>query len=78
MRVWISLRHKWFSGESALHIAVMLDDLDIVQLLVQNGASVNQRATGRFFLPEDLKKNPDPTAATNYDGKFYSICSSSL
>ncbi|PVD25324.1 hypothetical protein C0Q70_15824 [Pomacea canaliculata] len=60
-----------YFGESALHIAVMLDDLDIVQLLVQNGANVNQRATGRFFLPEDLKKNPDPTAATNYDGYAY-------
>ncbi|KAK7476492.1 hypothetical protein BaRGS_00032240, partial [Batillaria attramentaria] len=58
-----------YFGESALHIAVIIGDLESVQLLVKCGANVNQRATGRFFLPEDQKKNPGKK--TNYDGWAY-------
>ena len=38
----------------------------MVRLLVENGANVNQRATGCFFLPEDQKKRM--TKSTNYKG----------
>lgn len=55
-------------GESALHIAIVVGDFDSVQLLVESGANVNQRATGRFFLPEDQKK--EFTENTDYDGQF--------
>lgn len=57
-----------FSGESALHFAVVHEDLESVKLLVEKGANVNQRATGRFFLPEDQKKEPK-AKHTNYNGK---------
>ena len=55
-----------FAGESSLHIAVILGDLDAVQLLLKNKANIHQRATGRFFLPEDQKNNP--VKETNYYG----------
>ena len=55
-----------YTGESALHIAIVYGDFEMVRLLVENGANVNQRATGRFFLPEDQKKGK--TSTTNYEG----------
>ncbi|XP_076469164.1 uncharacterized protein LOC143299692 [Babylonia areolata] len=58
-----------YFGESALHIAVILGDMEAVQLLVKNGANVHQRATGRFFLPEDQKNKP--VKETNYSGYCY-------
>lgn len=56
-------------GESALHIAVVIGDCDLVQILVEAGANVNQRATGTFFLPEDQKKRY--TGQTNYEGNLF-------
>ncbi|GFO42754.1 transient receptor potential cation channel subfamily v member 6, partial [Plakobranchus ocellatus] len=58
-----------YYGESALHIAIVIGDLESVQHLVRAGANINQRATGRFFLPEDQKKGV--TGMTNYDGYAY-------
>ncbi|GFS23202.1 transient receptor potential cation channel subfamily V member 6, partial [Elysia marginata] len=55
--------------ESALHLAIVVGDLESVQLLVKAGANVNQRASGRFFLPEDQKKGV--TDRTDYDGYAY-------
>ena len=43
----------------------------MVRLLVENGANVNQRATGRFFLPEDQKKGK--TKTTNYEGQSQAL-----
>ena len=70
------LRHYLFAvltyiiiGESALHFAVVHGNLESVKLLVEKGAIVNQRATGRFFLPED-QKPLSPATNTNYDGRF--------
>jgi len=54
-------------GESALHFAIVNGDLDSVKLLIDKGANINQRATGRFFQPEDQKKKR--TNQTNYFGK---------
>ena len=58
------------AGESALHIAIVNGDFEMVRLLVENDADVNQRATGRFFLPEDQKKGR--TKTTNYSGRYTS------
>jgi len=38
-----------------------------VKLLVTAGANVNQRATGRFFLPEDQKNGQKKE--TDYNGE---------
>ena len=59
------------AGESALHLAIVYGNLAAVKLLVQNGAIVNQRAAGRFFLPEDMKKGHKKKTLqdTNYEGK---------
>lgn len=38
-----------------------------MKLLVSNGADINQRATGRFFLPEDQKNGR--SEMTDYNGK---------
>jgi len=56
-----------FTGESALHIAIVYGDFESVKLLVSNGAFINQRATGRFFLPEDQKIGV-PKHKSNYQG----------
>ncbi|GMS95791.1 hypothetical protein PENTCL1PPCAC_17966, partial [Pristionchus entomophagus] len=42
-------------GQSALHLAIVHDDYETCQLLLQNGADVNARASGNFFQPEDFK-----------------------
>lgn len=57
-----------FSGESALHIAIVFGCLDAVKLLIEKGAKIDQRSTGRFFLPEDQKKGH--TKTTNYEGSL--------
>lgn len=38
-----------YEGETALHIAVVNRDLDMVRFLVQNGADIGARAYGSFF-----------------------------
>ncbi|XP_045165814.2 transient receptor potential cation channel subfamily V member 5-like isoform X2 [Mercenaria mercenaria] len=58
-----------YYGESCLHLATVYGDFESVKLLVSNGAYVNQRATGRFFLPEDQKNAR--TKTTNYEGYAY-------
>lgn len=58
-----------YFGESALHIAIVFGCLDAVKLLVEKGAKIDQRSTGRFFLPEDQKKGH--TKTTNYEGYAY-------
>ncbi|XP_041460454.1 transient receptor potential cation channel subfamily V member 5-like [Lytechinus variegatus] len=46
-----------FFGESALHMAIVNKDFRSVQLLVgRYKARLDQRATGRFFRPDDLKE----------------------
>uniref|UniRef100_A0A0N5AXY8 ANK_REP_REGION domain-containing protein n=1 Tax=Syphacia muris TaxID=451379 RepID=A0A0N5AXY8_9BILA len=56
-------------GQSALHLAIVHDECDIVQLLLECGADVNARACGEFFLPEDQKNGLRPTS--NYQGYAY-------
>ncbi|XP_013388391.1 transient receptor potential cation channel subfamily V member 6 isoform X1 [Lingula anatina] len=58
-----------YYGESCLHIAIVLNDFESVRLLVECGAKINQRASGRFFMPEDQKERK--TANTNFDGYAY-------
>ena len=58
-------------GESALHIAIIYGDLEHVKLLIACGANVNERAMGRFFLPEDQK--PKRNKITDYEGKVQSM-----
>ncbi|XP_052781748.1 transient receptor potential cation channel subfamily V member 5-like isoform X2 [Mya arenaria] len=58
-----------YFGESCLHLATVYGDFESVKLLVSNGAYINQRATGRFFLPEDQKTGQ--SNETNYQGYAY-------
>lgn len=58
-------------GQSALHLAIVQDDYDTVQLLLENGASVNARASGDFFLPEEYKTNNNTRTLINYQGYAY-------
>ncbi|KAL6739725.1 hypothetical protein Aduo_013146 [Ancylostoma duodenale] len=55
-------------GQSALHLAIVHDDYETVQLLLQNNADVNARACGNFFLPEDFKAT---NKVTDYQGYAY-------
>ncbi|XP_072050220.1 transient receptor potential cation channel subfamily V member 6-like [Amphiura filiformis] len=53
----------YYYGESALHIAITSGgDMDSVKLLVESGAELNRRATGKFFRPRN-------TSA--YEGQTY-------
>jgi ankyrin repeat protein len=40
-------------GETTLHLAIINDDVDLVYALLELGADVHARATGRFFQPDD-------------------------
>jgi ankyrin repeat protein len=40
-----------YEGETALHIAIVNRDFDMVKFLVQNGAEARARAYGGFFKP---------------------------
>jgi len=55
-------------GESGLHLAIVNNDEEMVKRLVTCGAHVNQRASGRFFIPEDQKQLRN--GVTNYSGLF--------
>ncbi|VDL63077.1 unnamed protein product [Nippostrongylus brasiliensis] len=55
-------------GQSALHLAIVHDDYETVQLLLTNHADVNARACGNFFLPEDFKAT---NKVTDYQGYAY-------
>ena len=57
-------------GETALHIAVINDDVDVVFRLLTAGANVHARATGRFFQPDDQQASP-PVKRTSYIGYAY-------
>lgn len=59
-----------FIGASALHLAIAYNNWDMVKLLVESGAIINQRAIGTFFLPKDQQKSP-PSRTTDYEGLAY-------
>ncbi|XP_072050968.1 transient receptor potential cation channel subfamily V member 5-like [Amphiura filiformis] len=53
----------YYFGESALHIAITNGgDLDSVKLLVESGAELDRRATGKFFRPRNT---------STYEGQTY-------
>ncbi|XP_077982966.1 transient receptor potential cation channel subfamily V member 5-like [Glandiceps talaboti] len=47
---------KEYYGESCLHLAIVHGDLDSLTFLVENGARVDQRASGRFFMHDKDKQ----------------------
>ncbi|XP_077984844.1 transient receptor potential cation channel subfamily V member 5-like isoform X2 [Glandiceps talaboti] len=62
---------KEYYGESCLHIAIVNGDLTSVQFLVESGARLDQRASGRFFMPEDQKESALLGKNSNYFGYAY-------
>jgi ankyrin repeat protein len=65
-------------GQSALHMAIVNEDLIMVKTLLKKGANIHQRCVGRFFVPDDQKNRmstqseyPYLPAATNYQGLSY-------
>eukprot|EP00057_Strongylocentrotus_purpuratus_P013563 XP_011668037.1 PREDICTED: transient receptor potential cation channel subfamily V member 6 [Strongylocentrotus purpuratus] len=60
-----------FFGESALHMAIVNKDFRSVQLLVgRYKARLDERATGRFFRPHDLKDHVSQNKSF-YEGTAY-------
>ena len=55
-----------YTGETALHIAIVQKDLHLVGFLLENGASLSARARGVFFQPRRIRlrvifpSNPRP------------------
>ncbi|GAB6026275.1 hypothetical protein CHUAL_012484 [Chamberlinius hualienensis] len=58
-----------YYGLSPLHLAVAYNNMELVQALVEAGANVNERATGRFFMPSDQKEKLK--LKSNYSGFSY-------
>lgn len=58
-----------FYGQSPLHLAIVHDDYDMMTVLLDSGADIKCRATGRFFLPEDQKR-ARKAKQTNYYGRL--------
>ncbi|XP_012266569.2 uncharacterized protein LOC105692131 isoform X2 [Athalia rosae] len=59
-----------YLGASALHLAIAYNNNELVQDLVEAGATVSQRATGSFFLPRDQQRM-NPARTTDYEGLAY-------
>ncbi|XP_022081163.1 transient receptor potential cation channel subfamily V member 6-like [Acanthaster planci] len=62
-----------YFGESCLHFAIINNNLEWVKLLVgRYKARLDQRATGRFFRPTDLKEGTSSAfRPSNYEGNAY-------
>ncbi|CAM1305235.1 Iav (predicted) [Pycnogonum litorale] len=58
-----------YFGVSALHLSIIHNELDLLRRIIECGADVNQRATGRFFRPTDQQKTP--CRSTTYEGLCY-------
>ncbi|XP_049532157.1 uncharacterized protein LOC125949289 [Anopheles darlingi] len=59
-----------YLGASALHLAIAYSNNELVGDLIDAGADVSQRATGRFFLPRD-QQGLRPAKTTDYEGLAY-------
>jgi transient receptor potential cation channel subfamily V protein 5 len=67
------------TGQSALHMAIVNEDMMTVKYLLKLGANIHQRCVGRFFLPDDQKNRissngteyPNVCVHTNYHGMSY-------
>ena len=46
-----------FSGESALHMAIVNANQEMVHFLCKHGANIHERAYGAFLCPEDQRKS---------------------
>lgn len=53
-----------YFGESSLHMAIVNEDIRIVKLLLDHGASVHERCLGSFFLPIDQKERANDQIRT--------------
>lgn len=69
-----------YFGESALHMAVVNEDPRMVKFLLDNGADVDERCLGDFFVADDQKNGKVDSlhhehyklpVVTNYEGHAY-------
>ena len=44
-------------GESALHMAIVNENQEMVHFLCKHGADIHERAYGAFFCPEDQRQS---------------------
>nr|WDP79905.1 transient receptor potential cation channel subfamily V member 5 [Apostichopus japonicus] len=69
-----------YYGESCLHLAVVNENMVMVKMLSRNGANVNQRCCGSYFMTDDQQTTRRDTiehewykisGRTNYEGLCY-------
>jgi transient receptor potential cation channel subfamily V protein 5 len=74
------INKKIWKGENALHMAIVAENVSLVSYLLQCGANVHQRCTGKFFCCDDQKpfrvdyleaEHPSLPVNTNYKGYSY-------
>ncbi len=75
----VYIRNEYY-GQTALHLAIVNEDVNMVKFLLANDADVHQRCCGRFFAPNDQKNErkesyfgecPKVSIKTNYEGWCY-------
>ncbi len=55
-----------YYGQTALHLAIVNEDLYMVRYLLHNGANIHERNCGRFFCTDDQKCKRKPTFKCEY------------
>ena len=53
---------SFFSGESALHMAIVNENQEMVHFLCKHSADIHERAYGAFFCPEDQRLSRKDTS----------------
>ncbi|XP_033095746.1 transient receptor potential cation channel subfamily V member 5-like isoform X2 [Anneissia japonica] len=63
-----------YYGEGMLHMAIINNDIESVHLLIKYHVPIDQRATGRFFCPKDMKDRAMKEKnlyTSKYEGETY-------
>lgn len=57
------------TGTSGLHLSIAYRNGELIELLLQSGANIHQRASGNFFMPSDQQAKRDLRRPTNFSGE---------
>lgn len=56
-------------GTSALHLSIAYRNTELTELLCQQGANINQKASGNFFMPTDQQPERNLCKKTDFSGE---------
>ncbi|XP_076304093.1 uncharacterized protein LOC143222084 [Tachypleus tridentatus] len=67
---WDIIEGEEYYGTTALHLSIAYHKKDLVLQSLEGGALINQRASGRFFMPYDQQR-PAPKSHSDFEGLSY-------